>query len=215
MLMGNTLCQRRPRAPRTIMRVVLNALFLIPNRVGGSETYLRGLVEGLAHIDAENEYILCVGPESAPTFHLPSERWRLVVSPAPSANRPARIVLEQSWLPLMARYLGADILHSTGYTAPLFPGLPSMVSILDMNYKRHPEDLSGAERLVYSVLVSGGARLCDHVLTLSRAAGDDIVRWTGVPPSKITVIHLAPRADWPGSSPEDAKRVNGTGLTGP
>ena len=36
------------------VRVLVNALFLIPNQVGGSETYLRGVVRALGTLDAEN-----------------------------------------------------------------------------------------------------------------------------------------------------------------
>ena len=60
------------------MRIVINGLFVVPNQVGGSERYLRGLVEGLARVDAGNQYILCLGPETAPTFHAPNERWRIL-----------------------------------------------------------------------------------------------------------------------------------------
>src|SRR2546427_1840171 len=101
------------------MRVLLNGLFLIPNRVGGSENYLRGLVQGLAEVDRENEYILCLGPEAAPTFAPPNSRWRICVSPGASGRRAVRIVLEQAWLPRRARSLRADIIHSGGYTSPL------------------------------------------------------------------------------------------------
>src|SRR5436190_20494448 len=101
------------------MRIIINGLFVVPNQVGGSETYLRGLVEGLARVDAGNQYILCLGPETAPTFHAPNERWRILASPARSARRALRLMLEQLWLPTVAAQLGADLIHSAGYTGPL------------------------------------------------------------------------------------------------
>src|SRR5579859_17856 len=100
------------------MRILINGLFLIPNAVGGTETLLRGLVQGLAAVDAVNQYILCLGPEAVPTFKTPNESWRIVQSPSPSMQRPLRLGLEQVWLPRVASILGADLIHSTGYTAP-------------------------------------------------------------------------------------------------
>src|SRR5260221_11960734 len=168
------------------MRILINGLFLVPNLVGGSETYLRGLVEGLAAIDTRNEYVLCLGQEAVSTFRPPNERWRILASPARSVNRPLRLTLEQVWLPGAAAKLGVDLIHSPGYTGPLASRARRVTSILDMNYKRHPEDLSVAERGVYSVLIPSVALRSNSVLTLSEAARADVVRWTGVRGSKVT-----------------------------
>src|SRR5438270_9478000 len=140
------------------MRVVVNALFLIPNQVGGSETYLRGLVQALTRLDAENEYVLCVAPEAAGTFHGLNERWRIVMSPVGSTWRPGRLAFEQVWIPRVAAAVRADLIHSVGYTAPLVSAAARVTNIHDMNYKRHPEDLSTAERSVYSLLIPRVAR---------------------------------------------------------
>ncbi|MCX6348165.1 MAG: hypothetical protein NTV79_01490, partial [Candidatus Aureabacteria bacterium] len=46
------------------MKIGINALYLIPGRVGGSEIYLRRLLEGLAALDRENEYAVFTNRES-------------------------------------------------------------------------------------------------------------------------------------------------------
>jgi glycosyltransferase involved in cell wall biosynthesis len=197
------------------VRVAINALFLVPNRVGGSETYLRGLVRGLDRLDSPAELALIVGPEAASTFSGLSDRWRVVTCPVPSTRRAQRMLLEQTWLPVVARRLGADVLHSAGYTAPLAPGLPAVVSILDMNYKRHPEDLSLAERLAYAALIPQAARWHDRVITLSNAARADVLRWTPARPDKVLVVPGAPRDDWPGDPAEDHARLAAAGIQQP
>src|SRR5438094_5801417 len=116
------------------MRIVINGLFVVPNHVGGSETYLRGLVAGLAQVGAHNDYILCLGSEAALTFHSPNTRWQIVASPTRSAHRQLRLLLEQAWLPMVALRLRADLIHSAGYTAPLASRARRVTSILDMNY---------------------------------------------------------------------------------
>ena len=197
------------------MRIAINALFLVPNRVGGSETYLRGLVRGLDRLDSTDQFALIVGPEAAPTFSGLSSRWRVVASPVRSGKRAQRMALEQTWLPMVARRFGANVLHSTGYTAPLMPTLPSVVSIHDMNYRRHPEDLSLAERLVYAALIPQAARWHDRVMTLSSAARADIVRWTPARPDKVVVVPGAPREDWPGDPADDQARLAAVGVRCP
>lgn len=197
------------------MRILLNGLFLVPNRVGGSENYLRGLVQGLMEVDPENEYVLCLGPEAASTFTLPGARWRLLVSPSASRRRAVRIALEQVWLPRVARRLRADIIHSGGYTSPLVSDQARVTTVYDMNYKRHPEDLSLAERAVYSTLIPLVARRSHRVLTLTQAARADILRWTGTRPDRVEVAHLGARRTWPGDPAEDDERLHAAGVAEP
>ena len=194
---------------------MLNALFLIPDRVGGSETYVRGVVQGLSDTDSDNEYILCVGPEAAPTFVPANSRWRIVTSPAASSRRPARLALEQTWLPRVAAGVQADVIHSMGYTGPLVSNTVRVTSIHDMNYKRHPEDLSLAERAVYSAIIPPVARRSQRVLALSESAGADIVRWTGVHKSRVAVVYPGVRARWPGNADADRTRVADEGVSEP
>src|SRR5262245_1050427 len=101
------------------MHVLINALYLRPGRVGGTETYLRGLVAGLHEVDDENNYTLCVSQDAAHTFPTLGKRWKLRVAPIAAASRAARLLVEQTWVPRIASSLRCDVIHSAGYTAPL------------------------------------------------------------------------------------------------
>src|SRR5262249_44439352 len=163
----------------------------------------RGLMQGLAAVDAHNEYVLCLGPDATPTFEVPNQRWRIVPSPVASARRATRLMLEQSWIPMIAQLTRADLIHSTGYTGPLASRAARITTIHDMNYKRHPEDLSTPEVLVYSALVPMVARRSHHVLTATQAGRQDVLRWTGIPASRVTAVAYGVRKGWPGSERDD------------
>jgi glycosyltransferase involved in cell wall biosynthesis len=197
------------------VRIVINALFLVPNQVGGSETYARGLVEGLHAVDDDNEYVLCLGREAASTFRVDPRRWRIVTSPAGSRHRAVRLALEQVWLPRVTAAARGTLIHSLGYTAPLFASQPRVTCIHDMNYRRHPEDLSAAERLVYASLIPRVALRSHAVLALTEASRADIIRWTGVGSARVSVIPGAPRAAWPGDARDDQARLAAVGLSQP
>jgi glycosyltransferase involved in cell wall biosynthesis len=197
------------------MRIALNALFLIPNRVGGSETYLRGLIAGLERVCPDDQFLLIVGPEAAQSFATLAGHWRLAVSPVASTHRAQRLCAEQVWLPRVAAALRADIVHSAGYTGPLAPGLPAVTSIHDMNYRRHPEDLSLAERLVYAMLIPRVARRSARVLTLTKSAQADIVRFCDIPSAKVKVVPGAPRTEWPPLREPDDELLARLGIAGP
>jgi glycosyltransferase involved in cell wall biosynthesis len=197
------------------MLIAINALVITPGGVGGLETYIRELVDGLVRVDTHNKYILVAGPETIPTFDLlPRDRWRLVASPAPSARRALRIALEQVWFPLVARRMGADLIHSGANTGPVISALPSVVTVHDMKYKPHPEDLSLSERLVFAALLPRVAKRSSHVITDSETTRAEVVRWAGVAPGRVTAVPLAPRASWPGDPSEDDTRLAAAGISG-
>ncbi|MGI9145086.1 MAG: glycosyltransferase family 4 protein [Chloroflexota bacterium] len=197
------------------MQILINALFMIPNQVGGSETYVRGLIRGLAEADESSEYVLALGPEAAATIIPPNRRWRIVVTGTPSRFRAPRLAAEQVWLPRLARAVRADVIHSTGYTGPLLSDRARVTSIHDMNYKRHPEDLSPAEWLVYSLMIPMVARRSHKLLALSDAARADILRWTGAASSKVAVVYPGVRSRWPGEADSDVARLAAAGVTEP
>ncbi len=50
------------------MRIGINALYLLPGKVGGSETYIRNLVQSLLKIDRDNTYVIFINKESIGIF---------------------------------------------------------------------------------------------------------------------------------------------------
>ena len=53
--------------------------------------------------------------------------------------RPARILWEQTVLPLAMRALHLDVMLNPGFTAPLLCGCPQVTVFHDLQHKRHPE----------------------------------------------------------------------------
>ena len=102
------------------MKIGINALYLLPGKVGGSETYIRNLVANLARLDRDNEYFIFVNRESEGIFR-ESPRITVVPCPVGAGNRPARILWEQFILPFQVRKRGIKVLFSAGMTAPHRP----------------------------------------------------------------------------------------------
>ncbi len=174
------------------MRVGINTLFCIPGGVGGSETYLRGLLRELPRLDSETDYTLFANRENAGTFALDgATNVREIVCPVSAARRPARLAYEYGILPTQAVRAGVDLLFSPGFTAPARRRYASVVNILDMQ----PEDLPGnyapAYHLVLTRLLRRAAHSAAHILTLSEHAKQRIIAVYGVPPERITVSYCA------------------------
>ena len=85
------------------MRIGLNALFLIPGKVGGTEVYVRNLVRAVAAAATEDEFLLYVAAEACGTFGALPANVREIRCDVRAERRPARIVDEQVRLPLRGR----------------------------------------------------------------------------------------------------------------
>ncbi len=175
------------------MNMAVNTLFLIPGEVGGSETYLCETLLAMARehpavrlmlvTNRENDHWLRdrLGGYTQCTFHL---------LPIRATNRFLRISAEQIWLPWLLRKLKPDGLWSPGYTMPCWAPCRQVVTMLDMQYRTHPDDLTRLARLMTHVLVKMAARRADRILTISEFAKQEIIRYTACSPDRITVTHL-------------------------
>src|SRR5690242_19434915 len=96
-------------------RIGVNALYLIPGGIGGTEIYLRNLLRALAEIDSTNEYVIFTNRETG--RDLAPDRANFVFAPQPvrAGNRPWRILWEQTGLPLAIRRHGIDVLLNQGF----------------------------------------------------------------------------------------------------
>lgn len=181
------------------MRVGINALFLIPGEVGGSETYLLETLAAMLTVDPGLQVVLFTNDECdaflRKTFG-DHPRVRFDHLRLRASNRPARIIAEQTILPSRARRARLDVLWSPGYTSPLWCRVPQALSILDMQYRSHPEDLTRVARWAMHILISRGARRAQRILAISNFSRRDIVRHTGTPERRIEVTPLGVNPAW-------------------
>jgi len=182
------------------MRVGVNTLFLIPNEVGGSETYVRHLLPELSRLDADVELVIFTNEENHDSF----ERFDRVNIPVRAQSRPRRILAEQLSLPKAAKRHSVDLLFSPGYTMPLRAPMPQVVSILDVQFRSVPEGFSPISRLAQGFFVGQAARRANAILTLSEFSSDEIQRHFGVDSAKIFVSHLAPAPEFFDAQPSRA-----------
>ena len=115
------------------MRIGVNALYLIPGGVGGTEIYLRRLLEALRAESRGHQLVVFTNRESGPLGEGSK------VLPVSAASRPRRLLYEQLSLPGVLRREGIDVLLNPGFTAPLVCPVPQVTVFHDLQHKRHPE----------------------------------------------------------------------------
>jgi glycosyltransferase involved in cell wall biosynthesis len=172
------------------LRIGVNALYLIPGGVGGTEIYLYELLRALAVIDARNEYFVFTNRETGPELIPPQPNFRAVPQRVRAIARPARIVWEQTALPLSVARLHLDALYNPGFTAPVYCPCPAVTVFHDMQHKRHPEHFRWFDLPFWRVLLFVSAHLSTTVLVGSEATRMDVLRYYRLPPERVRIARL-------------------------
>src|SRR5260370_32659402 len=115
----------RERTSR-VARIGVNALYLIPGGVGGTEIYLRELLAALARIDTANEYFVFTNLETGEDLVPRQANFHFTRQALRASFRPARILWEQTVLPIQAARYRIDVMFNAGFTAPVLAACPSV-----------------------------------------------------------------------------------------
>jgi glycosyltransferase involved in cell wall biosynthesis len=173
------------------LRIGVNALYLIPGGVGGTEIYLHELLRALAEIDARNQYFVFTNRETGAGLVPPQANFHTVAQRVRARFRPGRILWEQTMLPLAAARIGLDVLLNPGFTAPLYRGCPAVTVFHDMQHKRHPEHFRWFDLPFWRMLLYASAHRAAVVLASSDVTRADVLHYYRLPPERVRTIRLA------------------------
>jgi glycosyltransferase involved in cell wall biosynthesis len=172
------------------LRIGVNALYLIPGGVGGTEIYLRGLLTALAEIDAVNQYFVFTNRETGADLIPKQANFAAVPQPVRAASRPLRILWEQTGLPLSALRLRLDVMLNPGFTAPILCGCPQVTVFHDLQHKRHPEYFRWFDLPFWEFLLFWSAHMSRLLLADSEATASDLFKYYRLPESKVRLVRL-------------------------
>lgn len=177
------------------MHIGVNTLFYIPGKVGGSETYLKETLRELSVLH-DREITLFTNRDNDAVLksflsNLPSKtKFNFNLLDFTAVNRISRILREQFQLPSRIKNAKCDVLWSPGYTSCLMTSCPQVVSVLDMQYKRFPADLSFIARLTTDFLIQFGVRKCRRIIAISEFSKTEILHFSSAKSDKIDVTPL-------------------------
>ena len=156
------------------LKIGVNALYLKPGAVGGTEIYLRSLLSAMAGIDQENTWIIFANSETPRDLMPPVPNFIWAPQPVGATFRPGRILYEQLVLPRRAAKV--DILFNPGFTAPFF-GIKNVTVFHDLQNKRHPEYFRWFELPFWDLLLWASAKRSQRLITVSQSTHDDLARY--------------------------------------
>jgi glycosyltransferase involved in cell wall biosynthesis len=170
------------------MHIGVNALYLIPGGVGGTEIYLRSLLEALAAIDKDNRYTIFTNRETGPDLVPAQPNFHIAPQAVHATNRPARILCEQTLLPIHAARAGIQVLFNPGFTAPILSTCPNVTVFHDLQHKRHPEHFRRFDLPIWRIMLYAAAHRSRRLVAVSNATADDLVHFYRIPRTRIDVV---------------------------
>jgi len=175
------------------LRVAVNAWFL-DEPGSGSGQYLQGLLGGLAALGGQEDlpHLLLVAPPDARRPGLPGLSVEWWSPPAgPWRSNAGKVAFEQVAFPRACRRWGADVAHVPYWGSPLWPPVPTLVTVHDLIPLLLPAYRGGPLVRLYTWLASASARRAALVLTDSLASKADIEAHLHMPGGRVRAIYLA------------------------
>nr|WP_290665635.1 glycosyltransferase family 1 protein [Ardenticatena sp.] len=165
------------------MRIGIDARILAYRRAGIGQYTLR-LVEHLARIDRDNEYILLQSRKDLSTY-VSQPNFKRATIWTPSHHR-----LEPWALSVETARLGLDLLHSPDFIPPFWRTYKSVITIHDLGFLIFPHFVKEDAARHYGK-IDRAVRHADHIIAVSHSTKKDIMKLLGVSSERITVIHEA------------------------
>jgi glycosyltransferase involved in cell wall biosynthesis len=165
------------------MKIGIDARMLL-DRATGIGRYTEKLIENLAEMDKENEYLILASKPlnglagNNPNFHLKVVEQKVFS------------ISEQFALSKIIKSEKLDLFHAPSFVAPLSQSCPSVMTIHDLIHLRFSNLFSRKVRLYYQLVVKPAARKMKRIITDSESSKRDVVSLLGILPQQITVIPL-------------------------
>ncbi len=153
----------------------------------GVGTYVRNLVEQLALLDHDTEYVLMCKPDDLEFAQRLGPNFRAMVDASGQYS-----VREQISIPTHLLRTSPQLFHTPHYVLPVLTPCRSIVTIHDCIHLVFPQYLQGRIARTYARSAFWTAvHRASRILTVSEASKRDILRFFSVAPEKVTVIYNA------------------------
>lgn len=173
------------------MRTGLNAALYSARdgyRQTGISRYISELIDGLERVKAPGDEVLLFGQNTGPI----------------KENPLARILWEQSLLPLNIAARRLDVFHTPIGAVPLLGMAPSVVTVHDLAFLKYPDQLPRSRRSWLIAATRLSARRAAKIITVSQTTAQDLMEWLDIPEDRVQAIPLA--------TSRRVRRVQGTSL---
>lgn len=186
----------RPDRNGEKMRIGVDLLWVRVGICGGTESFIRNLLDGFQQYDRKNEYILFTTEDNAESFRHyeeePGAGMRLCICPTKSSSQPRRILWENLHLDRLARQQQIDVVFVPVYSMPWKWGskIPYVCVIHDLQAMHYPEYFSLPRKLFLRYEWWHTCRKAHRILTDSDYCRQDLSRHYPKATEKIQTMYV-------------------------
>jgi glycosyltransferase involved in cell wall biosynthesis len=167
------------------MKVGCNLLWLVPGRVGGTETATVALLRQIAADPPDDiELSLYALDAFGQTYPDVVRAFPTQLVPLTGRLRPLRVAAENSWLARQTRD-GVDLVHHMGGVLPMVRGTAGVVTIHDLQPFDMPENFQPAKRAYLQRSIPRSVRRAAGVIAPTEFVRQGLIRRFGVAPEHV------------------------------
>lgn len=176
------------------MRIGIDLLWVRPGKNGGTESYIRNLLEGLsAYGHKENEYFLYLSNNNASSFekYFSHNCFIKRVMNVDNERQAKRVVWENLHLSLQGIKDNLDLWFMPVYSRPFFMSkkIPCITVIHDLQALHYPEYFSKGRNLFFRISWWIDCHTSAKIVTISEFCKRDIIEHYKIDPDKVEVIY--------------------------
>ena len=158
--------------------------------VDGQGIYIRKLCDALFDLDSRNEYVAFYGDDRQTGRFANHANVREIV-----VRGRGKLLWDQVSVPLAARRERVDVLFHHKFSIPLLSSSPTVVQQRGTEHWSHPEFYVGLagrlDRIYNRIMIPLYCRRAARVLTNSDTLGEELIRYIGVPRSKLRTVYAS------------------------
>lgn len=172
------------------MRVVID-LLIAEKEPGGMLFATRALLDGLAHIDQLNEYIIVTARPK--DYQELATTPNIQLHPVKLRTWSGILIQHQLFLPDILKKLRPDVLHVPAFAAPIGWHGPLVMTIHDLAFLKVPEQSSLYARLYWQYLLRESVRRAQQIIAISAQTVAELHSFWSIEPERVHLIHNALR----------------------
>jgi glycosyltransferase involved in cell wall biosynthesis len=172
------------------VRIGINALAVSPQRPGGDVTYVIELVRRLPALAPTTNWFVFATRAAIDLIGRLDSNARYVECAVPGTSVPVRALWEQTALVARVNRARLDVLHAPINVSPVAYHAPTVLTLHEAEPFMPGASIPSPLLAWWRVTRTLSARYAARKLTVSEAARLELVRWMGLRPEQLDVVHL-------------------------
>jgi glycosyltransferase involved in cell wall biosynthesis len=164
------------------MKIAVHGSHLCQEREDGNQTYILNLFRAIRDIDTDNKYTFYYNKPSAKRVEAPNFEHKVHQAP---------FMWTQRVFPFLLRQDKPDVLFMPIQMLPFLKSRKqkSVVTIHDLAFLLYPETFPAKDAFLHKLYVREAINKADHLIAITEATKQDIIKFYKVDPTKITVVY--------------------------